>query len=474
MARRLFAALALAAAVLLAPPALAAVPPAPPKAAAPGTAAAGPPKLADAKAWIVIDARDGTALAAKGADRKLPIASTTKLMTAYLALQRLRPEQKLRAPRYEAQDAESLLGLRVGERMTVRDLLFALVLQSANDAAETLAVGVSGSTKAFVRQMNRAAQALGLSSTHYSTPVGLDEPGNHSSARDLVTLADRLLENPLFAKAADSATATLKSGDRPRRIDTRNLLLNSYPFVTGVKTGHTLDAGYVLVGSGERKGTTLISAVLGTPSEGARDADTVRLLQYGFSQYTPATPVKQGTKLNGPELDYGRGKLELEASKSIRVSTRPGERVATEVDVPAELRGGVEKGRRIGQIRVTVDGRAAGSSPLLAAETVAPAGLFRKAISALSSPFLLLPLGLLVLVAGLLLARRGTRPGPPPAASGRGLPGSGPGSNGDRRSPEPVEPQPGDNRQRTPAERERMRQQRMKRRSRQESPGAEQ
>jgi D-alanyl-D-alanine carboxypeptidase (penicillin-binding protein 5/6) len=465
------------------------------KATAPKAPVAGP-NLPDAKAWILVDARDGTVLAAKGPDRELPIASTTKLMTAYLALQRLKPSQKLTVPKYDAGGAESLLGLHVGERMSVRDLLYALVLDSANDAAETFAVGVSGSVKAFVGDMNDTAAALGLTQTHYSTPVGLDTPGNYSSPRDLVTLAGRLRQNPLFARVSDSTSATLKTGDEPRHIVTRVTLLDSYPFVTGVKTGHTLDAGYVLVGSGEKRGTTLISAVLGTPSEGARDADTLKLLRYGFSQYKPSTPVKAGSTLAGPELDYGRGKLELEANRSIEVTTRPGQKVETAVQIPATLEGGVEKGQPIGVERVTVDGHPAGASPLVAAESVGAAGIFRKAFSALSSPLILLPLGLIVIVAGVMLASgrrphlpsipRRADPGPDPD-TGTGGAGAavrepdGPGGDvppdpGSERNGDEPRPKRGRRReksQRTPEDRERMRKERMERRSRNRAPGGD-
>src|SRR5204863_1649390 len=133
-------------------------------------------------------------------DKSLPIASTTKLMTAYLALKDLKPNQMIAAPTYHPEaSAEIELGLRPGERMRVRDLLYGLLLPSAADAAETLAVGVSGSAPAFVAAMNRAAQQLGLTETHYANPVGLDDPDNYSSPHDLVTLASILLRNRLFA-----------------------------------------------------------------------------------------------------------------------------------------------------------------------------------------------------------------------------------------------------------------------------------
>ncbi|MGZ5374830.1 MAG: D-alanyl-D-alanine carboxypeptidase family protein [Solirubrobacterales bacterium] len=415
---------------------------------APATSPASTPPKLNAKAWIVIDPRDGAVLTAKGPDRRLPIASTTKLMTAYLALQQLKRGQKLRAPRYSASDAESLLGLRVGERMSVRDLLFALVLESANDAAETLAVGVAGSVPAFVDEMNAAAQKLGLADTHYSTPVGLDQPGNHSSAHDLVTLTALLLQDPLFAKASDSPAADLKTGDHPRHIVTRNLLLNSTPFVTGVKTGHTLDAGYVLVGSGEEHGTTLISAVLGTPSESARDADTLQLLKYGFAQYEPQTPVKKGEEVASPKLSYRGDHLELDAARSLPVSVRPGQRVATKVNAPAEVDGPVDEGQKLGSVTVSVDGRPAGKTPLVAAESVAAASLIQKATSTVFSPAILLLLGLIVIVVGVLLARRDGEDEPPAP----------------RRTQRSATKE-----QRSAEERERMREERMRRRNRQES-----
>ena len=147
--------------------------------------------------------------------------------------------------------------------MTVKDLLYGLILESGNDAAVTLAEGVAGSVPKFVAQMNRQAQALGLMNTSYDNPIGLDAPGNYSSAADLVELSEMLLDDPLFAEIADSSSAVLRSGNRPRQIDSRNTLLGKDPTVDGVKTGHTIGAGYVLIGSATRDGTRLVSAVLG-------------------------------------------------------------------------------------------------------------------------------------------------------------------------------------------------------------------
>jgi D-alanyl-D-alanine carboxypeptidase (penicillin-binding protein 5/6) len=241
---------------------------------------------------VLVDSRTGEPLSGHDEASQVPIASATKLMTAYLALKELPLGKVVRAAPYSAIPGESLLGLSAGEPVSVRDLIYGLILRSGNDAAVTLAVAVSGSEQAFVREMNLRAAALGLSDTHYSNPIGLDEPGNYSSASDLVALSRRLLEIPAFARIADSERAVLRSLDPPRTIYTRNTLLLREPWASGIKTGHTLGAGYVLVGSGERRGVELISAVLGAPSEVERDLDTLELLEYGFSVYQRRVPIR--------------------------------------------------------------------------------------------------------------------------------------------------------------------------------------
>ena len=420
---------------------------APPAPAPPASGATPqPPRLA-AKAWILIDARDGEVLASKAPERHLPIASTTKLMTAYLALKKLKPNQMVAAAPYQpTASAEILLGLRPGEKMTTRDLLYGLLLPSANDAAQTLAVGVGGSEAAFVSQMNQAAQALGLADTSYANPVGLDDPANYSSAHDLVTLADRLLKNKLFARIVDTPSATLQSGDRPRQVTTRDNLILDEPFMNGVKTGHTLGAGYVLVGSGTRDSTQLISAVLGAPSEPARDAETLELMDYGFSLYKTENAVDQGEELADPDLDYRSDTLPLVAKEGIKVKYRQGQVVDTSVEAPDEVSGAVNEGEELGRVTVTVDGEPAASTPLVASRSVEAATLLDKAVATAQNPITLLLLGAIVIVVGLLIAtrRRGPANGEQPPVNSRRV----------RREP----------RERTPDERRKMHEERMRRR----------
>ena len=348
---------ALAAVALLATPAAAAGDPKPPE--------------IDAAAWTLIDARDGEQLAAHAPDRRRSIASTTKLMTAYLALQELPLDRKLVVPPYQALPAESIAGLTAGERLTVRDLLTAMMLPSANDAAETVALGVAPTEAAFVEEMNAAAAELGLDGTSYANPIGLDDPANYSTATDLAELARVLRGDKRFREIVSQPEATLESGAMPRQVVTRNTLLLSDPTVDGIKTGHTTEAGYVLVASAKRKGVPLISVVLGAGSEAGRDAASAELLDYGYSLYDERSPFRKGESLASAQVRYEDEPLELVAKRALAVPAREDQVLEAEVDAPAEVEGPIEKGEPLGTSTVTLDGERIGQVPLLAAVAVA-------------------------------------------------------------------------------------------------------
>jgi D-alanyl-D-alanine carboxypeptidase (penicillin-binding protein 5/6) len=376
---------------------------------APAAAAAKPPRL-DARAWALVDARTGEVLTSHAIARQLPVASTTKLMTAYVVLHELPLSRIVRAAPYEAEYGESLLGLRPGQRVSVRDLLYGLILRSGNDAAYDLARAAAGSERRFVAQMNRYAAALGLSNTHYANPIGLDQRGNHSSAGDLVALTRRLLRIPVFAKIAASRGAELRSLRPPRRIETIDELLELAPWVNGVKTGHTFGAKYVLVGSGRRKGVELIAAVVGTETDEDRFDDTLRLLEYGFSGYRRRVPIRAGQTLATPSIAYAGGELKLRAARSVAVGVRPGQRIGVSVRAPREVKGPIRRGVRLGTAVVRVDGLRAGSVPLLASRAVPKASLFERVRSFAEDNLLWIVLALsAILIAAVLLRRRRTR-----------------------------------------------------------------
>ncbi len=376
--------------------------------ASPAEAAERPPEI-EARAWMLIDARTGEPLLSHAAARRLPIASTTKLMTAYVALKELPLDRIVHAHPYRAEYGESLLGLRAGQPISVRDLLYGLILRSGNDAAYDLAIAAAGSVPRFVAQMNRYAAAIGLADTHFANPIGLDQRGNHSSARDLSTLTRRLLEDPAFARIAASRGVVLRSVRPPRRIATINELLLMAPWVTGVKTGHTFGALYVLVGSGRRKGVELVSVVLGAPTDEDRFRESIELLEYGFSRYERRLPIRAGAALARPGIRYAGGELPLRAARSVAVGLRRDQRLTTAVRAPREVEGPVRRGAKLGRATVYVDGLRAGTVPLRAGRAVPEASTLERVRSFLEDEKIPVAIALCVILIGAVLARRFVR-----------------------------------------------------------------
>ena len=381
-------------------------------AAAPPDARAQQEPDVQAPAAILVEASTGDVVFERRADEERPIASTTKLMTALLSLEGIALDDVITAPGYQAGAGESVIGLRQGERMTARDLLRALLLASANDAAQALAVGLSGSVGEFVREMNRRAEELGLEDTSYANPIGLDQEGNHSSARDLVKLAMVLRRKPFFRDTVDLPRAVLRSGARRRPIQNRNLLVRNVPMVDGVKTGRTNQAGYVLVGSATRGGVTVMSAVLGEPSEAARDADSLALLRYGLSRYERRTVLKEGRRLGRADLDSRDDVVDLVAAETVERVLRRGEKARVRVvDAPQELEGPLPAGAEVGTVEVSVRGKVVERIALVTAVAVEEASVGDRIASVLTEPLsillVVLLLGCTVLLA--LLRRRVVR-----------------------------------------------------------------
>ena len=219
--------------------------------------------------------------------------------------------------------------------------------------------------------MNRAAARLGLTETHYSTPVGLDSPGNYSSARDLVALAGVLRRNPLFRRIVATRRKTVRSGAEVRHLVNTNELLQTVGYVTGVKTGTTLDARHVLVSSARRHGVTLVAALLGAPSDEERDEGSLALLRYGFSRYHRLLPLRRGRPAARLRVSYEERPLKLLASRTLRVWARNDQRVRVRVDATGPVTGPIPAGRPLGTARVYVDGRREGAVRLRASRAVA-------------------------------------------------------------------------------------------------------
>ena len=368
--------------------------------------AAAPPQAPLAKTAIVVDGRTGEVMWARDADERRGMASLTKLMTALLTLEQTRPSQVLTSPGYDPLPAESRINLGTGERMTVADLLRALLLESANDAAVTLADGIAGSTPAFVAQMNERARKLGLDDTSYANPIGLDDPANYSSARDLAQLAVELLRKPRFARVVNRPQATLRSGDRVRVIDNRNDLVAANSWVDGVKTGHTNSAGYLLVGAAHGAGgARVVSVVMGEPSEAARDVETLELLRWGLERFERKRALSRAKPLASAAIEYRDERVQLIPRRTTTITVREGERVTRRVRAPDEVAGPLAQGEPVGSVTVLVDGRPVRRVTLVAEQAVPAAGTLRVITSVVGVPLTLVLVLAILLAAGLLVLR---------------------------------------------------------------------
>ncbi len=274
-------------------------------------AVAGPPPgpvatpRVQARSFLLADAATGQVLLARDPARARPMASTTKVMTALLVLERL-PQQRVVTigPGPTRTSTPSTLGLRAGEHLTVRQLLLGLLLESANDSAVALAEAVDGSEAAFVRRMNRRAAALGLTATHYASPHGLDRPGHHTSARDLARLWTVAMRRPDFRALVATRRATIPGPRGPRRFANRDELLFSYRWTEGGKTGFTNLAGRCLVASARRGGRRLVGVALGS---GNAFRDLRALFDYGFEALVRVRLARRGQVVAAAQAGGGQG-----------------------------------------------------------------------------------------------------------------------------------------------------------------------
>jgi len=287
---------------------------------------------------VLADLDTGQILFAQDADARRPIASLTKIMTALLVIRRTDPRELVTVSPEAAAPSRrvgiSELGLLPGERITVENLLYALLLQSANDAADALAEHVSGSVEAFVEAMNAEAARLGMRDTHFASPNGLDDRG-YSTARDLVTLTRAAFEHPLFARIVRTRFREIPSPSGvPRIVQNRNVLLWLYPGALGVKTGFTSAAGFCVVGAAARGGVRLLSVVLGEPGEPFSDA--AALLNYGFAAFHRVRLATEGEGLGALRIDGRRVPVEAGASRAalVPVDEPLARRVVPEPGVP--------------------------------------------------------------------------------------------------------------------------------------------
>ena len=334
-------------------------------------AAAAPPPV-DAEAYLVQNAGTGEVLAASDEHERLPMASITKLMTAIVALEHASLDDVATVSRFTASVGESTIHLVPGERVTLRDLIRAALIQSANDAATAIAAFVGrGSVGRFVELMNAEARRLGLTDTHCANPDGLDAPGHYSSARDVTKLARVAMNKPFIRETVRLVTATAAG----RQLHTWNDLLTTYPRTIGVKTGHTNGAGWSQVAAARGGGVTIYATLLGGETREGRNGDLAALLAWGLSRYRTVWAIDGSRSYGTVRTAYGRAPVRLVAAKpALRVIhvERP---LVERVVLPVEVALPVRTGQRLGEVQVVDRGTVIARSPLVAAAAVAKPGV---------------------------------------------------------------------------------------------------
>ena len=342
----------------------------------------GPPL--NAKAWMLIDAHTGQVLVHDNQNLRAAPASLTKLMTAYLVFSalhdgRLKLTTTLPISTEAWKQGGSRMFLLPNTQVPVDELLKGMLVPSGNDAAYALAEGVGGSAAGFVALMNREAGILGLTGTHYMDPNGLPDPGHYTTARDLATLArDLVLNFPGdYHRFFHIKQLTYNNITQPNT----NGLLWVDPEVDGIKTGYTKEAGYCLVASAKRGGQRLISVVLGAPSNQARIMDSLKLLNYGFQFYSGVKLYSAGQAVKKIAIYKGAvDHLPIGFLHDFYLTLpRGGEKqLGVQVITREPLLAPIAKGRQVGTLHLTLDGRPYGDYPLVALETVKPAGFFGR------------------------------------------------------------------------------------------------
>ena len=340
------------------------------------------PKIAGSS-WVLMDPLSGSVLMEHNSNERLPPASLTKMMTAYIV------ERELDEGRISMQDSVpisvnawrtegSRTFLREGTTATVHDLLKGVIIQSGNDASVALAEFIAGSEEAFVDIMNQQAQLLGMKNTNFRNATGLPAQDHFSTAYDLALLARAIIQDypenyPIYAEKH----FTYNNIRQPNR----NALLWRDDSVDGLKTGHTEEAGYCLVASAKRNDTRLIASVMGTSSSAARAQEVQKMLNYGFRYYETERLFRAGQELMAADVWGGvADQVSVGMAEDVYVTIPRGSRDKLEstVDLDSVIKAPIKMGQELGQVRVLLDGETVVEQPVLALTEIEQGGLFKR------------------------------------------------------------------------------------------------
>jgi serine-type D-Ala-D-Ala carboxypeptidase (penicillin-binding protein 5/6) len=342
-----------------------------------GYANEGNPGLADeASSAILIERDTGEVLFEKNSHEKLPPASMTKIMTMLLIMEaldegRLKMDDKVRASEYAASMGGSQIFLEPGEEMTVEQMLKGIAIGSGNDASVAMAERIGGSEEAFVKMMNDKVRELGLKNTLFKNTTGLPVEGHYSSAYDMAMMAKELLKYEKITKFTGTYEDYLREDSEKKFwLVNTNKLVRFYPGVDGLKTGFTNQAKYCLTATAQKDGMRAIAVVFGAPTSKVRNAQVTKMLDYAFSQYQTHPMFKKGHPLGKAAISKGDRKMvNAVTSESVSLLTKKGEDikdVKQKITLNKSLKAPVEKGDKVGTLKLVKNGKVLAETPLVA------------------------------------------------------------------------------------------------------------
>ena len=319
-----------------------------------------------AGAAILVDADSGRVLYEQNADGTMGIASTTKLLTALVALEEGHLQDVVTVSAAAAGTEGSSMYLKAGEELTLEALLYGLLLASGNDAAVAIAEHIAGDVPSFAAKMNRKAQELGMTHSSFANPNGLDHEDHYSTARDMSLLARAAVENETLVRIASTRRVSIGG----RLLTNHNKLLHQIPGCIGLKTGYTRASGRTLVSCVERNGQRLVAVTL---QDGNDWADHAALYDYGFSHYPAHRAAVRGEAVETAPVYGGLSQtVPLAAAESFSWPLAEGETLETQVELPVPLRAPLSAGTRVGQAIFTLNGTEVGRVDLVCGTTILP------------------------------------------------------------------------------------------------------
>lgn len=338
----------------------------------------------NARAAVIYDRKTKEIIWGKNENEKKAMASTTKIMTAIVVLEKGNLSDVVTISKKAANTGGSRLKINTNDKISVLDLLYGLMLRSGNDAAVALAEHVGGSIEGFAELMNKKATEIGLKNTHFVTPHGLDNIEHYTTAYELAVLTDYAMQNEKFSKIVNTKNTTISINGVARNIYNTNELLGTLNGVNGVKTGFTNNAGRCLVTSCTRKGNQIITVVLGCDTKKYRTSDSIKLIEYAFKNYTKVNieekvkiEFEKWKQINGKRIYISKGEksevsLELKEITKKEIPVKIGEENNIQVEINAiyEYEAPLEKQSKIGNILIKKDGEIIESVDIVSLERI--------------------------------------------------------------------------------------------------------